>query len=169
MKKRKRRTRPAWDDWQTGTDHPLLVGTPGYIGTFVNALYQVEMKEFPSAWGPMIWLSIVNRDRSHRHDWRELQRIKNELVGPEREAIELYPAESRLVDTNNQFHLFVFPEGVTVPLGYCERDVSDRVEGAHKQRAFEQKPEGLNARPLNHRTIGIFVTTEDDTDTDTET
>jgi hypothetical protein len=36
------------------------------------------------------------------HDWRDLQRIKNQLVGPECEAVELYPAESRKVDTANQ-------------------------------------------------------------------
>ncbi len=40
-------------------------------------------------------LSIQNTDGSARHDWRELQQIKNEVVGQENEAIELYPAESR--------------------------------------------------------------------------
>lgn len=51
-------------------------------------------------------------------DWRHFQQIKNELIGPECEAIELYPAESRLVDTSNKFHLigiadptFRFPAG----------------------------------------------------------
>jgi hypothetical protein len=37
------------------------------------------------------------------HDWRELQRIKNEIVGDEIEAVELYPAESRLLDTANWY------------------------------------------------------------------
>jgi hypothetical protein len=54
------------------------------------------------------WLSIKRRDREVIRDWRELQAIKNAIVGPEHEGFELYPAESRLVDTANQFHLFVF-------------------------------------------------------------
>jgi hypothetical protein len=51
-------------------------------------------------------------------DWRHFQQIKNELIGEECEAIELYPAESRLVDTSNKYHLvgvadptFRFPFG----------------------------------------------------------
>jgi hypothetical protein len=51
-------------------------------------------------------LSIRRNDRAPCRDWRDMQRIKNQLVGPECEAIELYPAESRLVDTANQFHLW---------------------------------------------------------------
>src|ERR1043165_2191444 len=54
------------------------------------------------------WLSIHNLKKTADHDWRDYQRIKNELVGPEAEGVELYPAESRLVDTSNQFHLYVF-------------------------------------------------------------
>ena len=80
------------------------------------------------------------------HDWRHFQRIKNELCGPEREAIELYPAESRLVDTNNQFHLFVFEAEMTLPLGYVKRDVADDVGGtSHQQRPFDDPPDDLNA------------------------
>lgn len=45
----------------------------------------------------------------------DAQRIKNELLGDEYEACELYPAESRLVDGANQFHLWAingqFPFG----------------------------------------------------------
>jgi len=104
-----------------------------------------------------VWLSIVRRDRSACHDWRDLQRIKNELCGEEREAVELHPAESRLVDTNNQYHLFVLPEGVVVPLGYAERDVSDLVDGtAHQQRPFREPPDGLNARGRGAGTILVM-------------
>lgn len=128
-----------------------------WIGTFMNNLYQVEMAEHTTVFGEVIWLSIVRRDRSATHDWRHLQRIKNELCGPEREAIELYPAESRLVDTNNQYHLFVLPEGQCIPIGYAERDVSNRVEGtSHKQRPFQEAPADLNARAPGDVGIRIY-------------
>jgi len=69
-----------------------------------NELYQVRIRRN----SVMIHLSIKRLDKEPIHDWRDLQRIKNELVGPENEGVELFPAESRLHDTANQYHLWVF-------------------------------------------------------------
>ena len=75
--------------------------------------------------GDVAWLSIKRRDREVIRDWRELQAIKNAIVGPEHEGFELSPAESRLVDTANQFHLFVFMDTkVRMPVGFGEREVT---------------------------------------------
>lgn len=52
------------------------------------------------------YLSIKRLDREPINDWRAMQKIKNSIVGPEWEAVEIYPAESRLVDTANQYHLW---------------------------------------------------------------
>lgn len=71
------------------------------------------------------WLSIKRRDKEWIHDWRDLQRIKNEICGPEREAFEIYPAESRLNDTANQYHLWVLAPGMLMPIGYTDRSVVD--------------------------------------------
>lgn len=101
----------------------------------------------------LLHLSIKRIDREPIHDWRELQQIKNALCGDEREAIEIYPAESRKVDTANQYHLWVFPEGFRIPLGFKERAVLDAAETERlnaatgmkaKQRPFD-KPD-LNQR-----------------------
>jgi len=52
------------------------------------------------------------------------------LVSETREAIELYPSESRLMDTANQYHLFVFPENYLIPFGWRTRNVNyEEVEG----------------------------------------
>lgn len=45
------------------------------------------------------------------------QQIKNEVIGEQREAVEIYPAESRKVDFTNTTHLWVLPEGDMVPFG----------------------------------------------------
>lgn len=70
----------------------------------------------------IVQLSIRRRDRGPARDWRDFQRIKNQLVGPQCEGVELYPAESRLMDAANQFHvwciddaLYRFPVGFTGP------------------------------------------------------
>ena len=68
-------------------------------------------------------LLIGRRDKAPvgKERFRDFQRIKNELVGPECEAVELYPAESRLVDTANQYHLWCFAEEERFPFGYTDR------------------------------------------------
>jgi len=64
----------------------------------------------------VIWLSYKRNDRAAFGDWRIKQHIKNEMVGPECEAIEIYPAESRRMDTSNQYHLWCFPKGFRLPI-----------------------------------------------------
>lgn len=75
---------------------------------------------------PMIHLSIRNIDRSPARDWRDFQRIKNQLAGPEWEAVEIYPAESRKVDGANQYHLWCFP--FRLGIGFNERLVSNQYQ-----------------------------------------
>lgn len=69
--------------------------------------------------GMKVWhLSIKRHDREPMQDWRVMQRIKTEIAGAETEALELYPAESRVVDTANQYHLYAFMDGGTIPVGF---------------------------------------------------
>jgi hypothetical protein len=96
-------------------------------------------------WPPMVWLSIRNQANTPIKDWRDLQRIKNELVGEDHEAVELYPAESRLVDTANQYHLWCLASPkARFPFGYLEREVTDRQTAHSKQRAFDEPKHELS-------------------------
>lgn len=113
---------------------------------YLNSRYQVQVYRGikPDGFPEVIWLSVKRRDKKAflGKDWRDLQRVKNELVGPEHEAVELYPAESRLVDTSNQYHLWVFAEaGLRYPFGWAEREVVEQGQvgrrGRYGQRAVE--------------------------------
>lgn len=87
----------------------------------------------------MTWLSIKRNDKEPCRDWRHFQYIKNQLVGREHEGCELFPAESRLVDGSNQYHLWVFerPE-IFFPFGFNEgRKISRTPLENGKQRPFE--------------------------------
>lgn len=110
---------------------------------WLNDKYQVFVyNNIPApGWGAsLIWLSIKRRDKEVIHDWRELQQIKNELVGEENEAVELYPAESRLVDESNQYHLWVLSDStIKFPFGWKDRNISTPEEAEKigaKQRPF---------------------------------
>jgi hypothetical protein len=70
-------------------------------------------------------LTFKRNDRAAVRDWRHFQAIKNEVAGPEREAIEIYPPESELVDAANEYHLWVLAKGETAPYGFEHQAVLD--------------------------------------------
>jgi hypothetical protein len=118
--------RPAGQPWkplQEGSYRPTArqrelldaAGEPPPTSVWFNDRYQVQLTELDTG---LTHLSIRREDRDWPRDWRHFQRIKNELCGEEREACELYPAESRLLDGANQFHLWVLPAGLRFPFGY---------------------------------------------------
>lgn len=90
---------------------------------WINDLYQVQVRRDPEK--GVAHLNIRRRDgKAIYRDWRHFQWIKNQLVGEECEAIELYPAESRLVDASNKYHLFCATDpAFRFPFGFTERDV----------------------------------------------
>jgi len=102
---------------------------------FLNSRYQVVIyyRRESEPFGLTAHLSIKTHDRQPHHDWRDLQRIKNELCGVEYDAVEIYPAESKLVDTANQYHLFVF-RNYKLPFGFQTRLVGDGDWMNSKQR-----------------------------------
>jgi len=90
------------------------------LNIFENDCYHVEVRCTP----PFVHLDITRHDGGDCKNWRELQQTKNELVGPEHEAVELFPAESRLVDTANQYHLWVHVSpDFRFPFGFADRVV----------------------------------------------
>ena len=99
----------------------LKVGEANYR-FFVNNLYQVQVGLADDG-GHCLHINIRRKDGGMFKDWLHFQQIKNEVAGPEREAVEIYPAESRKVDTSNKWHLWVLPENMQFKFGWSERDV----------------------------------------------
>lgn len=88
---------------------------------WINDIYQVQVRRGDQA----VHLNIRRRDGGPiLRDWRHFQWIKNQLVGEECEGVELYPAESRLNDTSNKFHIWCCADPTyRFPFGFEERDV----------------------------------------------
>lgn len=92
---------------------------------YTNGTYHATLRAYRGADGVgVVHLSIRRADRKPVRDWRHMQAIKNDILGPEVEAVELYPAESRLVDTANEFHLWapVDDQGAAVPFPFGFND-----------------------------------------------
>jgi len=98
---------------------------------FVNSKYVVLVRKCPVDMNPvgvegLVWISIRRVDRRPVRNWLHIQTIKNVVLGEEGEAVELFPAQSRVVGDNvevNQYHLFGTAmvegkPGVRYPLGF---------------------------------------------------
>jgi hypothetical protein len=105
---------------------------------YINDLYQVQVRKVGEP--EFYQLNIRRRDGGPiLRDWRHFQYIKNQLLGEECEAVELYPAESRLVDTSNKFHLWGTRDPTyRFPFGFDARYVE----------YVDSKVPGLRQRPL---------------------
>jgi hypothetical protein len=95
----------------------MKVGT-GWCGNLDKAYsdgrYAVMTRVVPTDWGEVTHACIRNTNNTDI-PWAEKQRIKNELFGEESTAIEVFPAESELVDGANMYHIWVLP--MKLPFG----------------------------------------------------
>jgi hypothetical protein len=63
----------------------------------------------------------MRKDLGSNIPWSDKQEIKNQLCGSEYEGIELFPSESRMVDQENMYHLWVnMNKGFRFPYGFKE-------------------------------------------------
>jgi len=91
-------------------------------------------------------MAVLSRSKSlsawstAAHDWRELQRVKNQIAGEQWEAFELYPSETRLIDPSNYFILLAFPNlaGLGLP---GPRQIRDYKNCIAPQRALAKGDE----------------------------
>lgn len=112
----------------------------GIIATFENNRYGVFLKKMLSDGfaipGPdgrpqpmeIMHLIIVPHDKKKSNiPWEEKQNIKNQLLGPMSEAVELFPSEMRRMKTiaEHQTHLWVLPPGATMPLGLIPKAMEE--------------------------------------------
>jgi hypothetical protein len=100
-----------------------------------------ELKYFNDPTVRLVHLSIHRRDRAPCTDWRDFQRIKNDIVGEEIEAVQLHPAQSRVVDTANEYHLWCLIGAAQCffPFGFAQGLLNDTIElRGSKQRKLEE-------------------------------
>jgi len=123
--------------WERLTKCKVQGILPG-VTNFENSTYEVTLRQYKEGWplggGPWALIGISSHDGAPRHDWRDFQRIKNDLVGSDWEAVELYPDEQRLLDPSNYYMLWCAPR---IPVGRYEgRRIMNETNCIAPQRPF---------------------------------
>lgn len=134
------------------------VGIPPSDEVWVNSRYQVvvDYQSPEDGRAGAMHLSLHTHDRGPMRNWRHLQQIKNEVAGEERWAVEVFPPESKLADTSNEYHLWVMPEGTPLVIGFNSNALVSTDEQAeayndapHKGRQELWEP-GLTTGRVGH-------------------
>lgn len=117
------------------------------VDIYTNELYTATLRRYWDGWpfggGPWAQIGIYCDDGEPRHDWRDMQHIKNDLVGEEWEGLELFPAESRLLDPSNYYVMYCAPK---IAIGvFTGRRVMLPKEALAPQRGWQNgdEPSGL--------------------------
>lgn len=92
-----------------------------------NGVFSVLMRDFEAAPIGIVSHAAIS-SIGHYTDitWAERQKIKNELFGRERAAVEVMPPESELVDGANMYHIWVMPPGYVMPFTLATRDIGNK-------------------------------------------
>jgi hypothetical protein len=108
------------DEWHPFERRAGAEASAAHIGDirscWLNNVYSVQVYARTMADGRVaLQLAVRRHDGEDIRGWSVLQRIKNELVGQDRVAIEVYPREEDLIDDAPMRHLFVLPAGDEAP------------------------------------------------------
>jgi len=139
----------GWTGWVEG-ETPLRLAEAGMPDSeiFLNNRYEVYKRIHGEMLGrdgappyPVWHLSIKQRSKAPVRNWRDLQRIKNELCGPESTGVEVFPPESKLQDMANQYHLFVMHPMIEYPIMFHQGrhvDYNYRRKDGNRQHPKEE-------------------------------
>lgn len=117
---RRAMTSGAWAPWERHDFPKGSVGTSGWLFGFdraySNGLYAVLVRRLDADDTGRLHLAI-RTPSNLEPPWRDLQRIKNELFGPQRFAVQVCPPDTRLIDQADMYHLWVMAEGFVPGFG----------------------------------------------------
>jgi len=107
---------------------------PGSNNKWETDLYTIQLRDWNNK--EMHFITIRRKDDKPIHNWEHFQLIKNYILGDEIEAFELYPAESKLINLGNAYHLLAWKDQKAHPsFGFKFRKV---LEHEHKESDYNE-------------------------------
>lgn len=131
-----------WGPWEK-LPGPLAQGYParGWLAEvdrcYRNRAFAVLVRDVDTEWGPVLHLAIRNASGSEI-SWSSKQRIKDELVGRDRVAVEVFPSREQLVDGANMYHLWALPEETALPFTLKGEVAPDDADPAAPRAAVDR-------------------------------
>lgn len=113
-------THEYWGDWHAGTIKAKLGGAEKVVWSlYTNDLFIVTSVQFACEYGLCLHLVMRLKPDAPTPEipWAAKQRIKDELAGAGRVAVEVFPPAKELVDQADAYHLWVLPDGFKLPFG----------------------------------------------------
>lgn len=118
----------AWERIEAADFSRILGQRTGWVRdvtmAFRNRVFSVLVR--PDATG-VIHAGIASLS-GIRPTWYEMQRIKDEVFGPDRTAVEVYPPYSEIVDGSDMFHLWILSQ--PLPFGLRTIEKSQHADAA---------------------------------------
>lgn len=119
---KRRRKSGAWGEWETLTFPPRSVFPTGWAACFTtahkNKVFSVLDRMDASGARHLAVASLSGE----RPTWHEMQRIKDDLAGPEATAVEVYPPKREIVDDADMYHIWVLPGDLNFSIYAAEPD-----------------------------------------------
>jgi hypothetical protein len=101
---------------------------------YSNDIYHVVVMPIADDW---VHVSVKRHDRKPIFHWRDMQTIKNELVGERTEGAQLLPSVDREVDAANQYHFWCCTdENFRFPFGFTQRLILENPPGKARNKRF---------------------------------
>ena len=135
---------PLWPGKPLGSDEALARTNEVWVNDKCQVLvYDYPPKKHPAyspentredvmeqmglnGWPKVVELSLKLNTREPWNDWRDFYRIKSELCGTACWAMQMYPSQAELLDTANQYHMYVLdPSCSTFPLRQLQPPMTD--------------------------------------------
>lgn len=112
----------GYNEWRDITNEPhtksILEGMQNIPKkVYMNGTFTVQVYDTPNSWGAERVMIRWN-DARPDHDWSLFQRIKNDLFGQDRVALEVYPSERHKQDVANMYWLWVLPKEFDCPIEF---------------------------------------------------
>jgi hypothetical protein len=114
-----------WGEWEK---LELPDGVPGSKGwarevsaAYRNKVFSVLQRD---AGGGVTHYTVSSLSQ-RRPTWWEMQRIKDEIAGPDTTAVEVYPPRDEVVDGADMYHFWVLPAPLPFSLGRNRPDEAE--------------------------------------------
>jgi len=108
------RLQPDPAKWEDRSDRLKHHKVKAIVQAFCGKTASVQVSRFQhSVYGDCIHLWIRRHD-NRPMGWTELQRTKNEILGHDAVAVQVFPKQADVIDAANMYHLWQLGQGFEV-------------------------------------------------------